>query len=103
MTLLPRDTYEKLEFDKVIQLVESGCTGEIGRALARNLEPSTKFRQINRWLDEVAEFRQGSDERSLFTIGAYDDVEEELRMLRVEGLRTKRSGPGPPERTAATG
>ena len=93
MTLLPRDTYEKLEFDnKILLLVESGCTGEIGRALARNLEPSTKFRQINRWLDEVAEFRQGSDERSMFTIGAYDDVEEELRMLRVEGYVLSEAG-----------
>ncbi|OAV45362.1 endonuclease MutS2 [Lewinella sp. 4G2] len=92
MTLLPRDTYEKLEFDKILELVEANCTGDIGRAIVRNLEPSTKFRQINRWLDETAEFKTGSDERNMFTIGAYEDVEEELRMLRVEGYVLSQTG-----------
>ena len=85
MTLLPSDTYEKLEFDKILRLVEANCMGDIGRALIRNLAPSTKFRQVNRWLDEVAEFQQGTADRNMITVGAYDDVEEELKMLRVEG------------------
>lgn len=92
MTLLPRDTYEKLEFDKILELVEANCSGEIGRAIVHNLEPSLKFREISRWLDEVAEFRLGTDERNMFSIGAYDDVEEEMRMLRVEGYVLSQSG-----------
>ncbi|NJC24722.1 endonuclease MutS2 [Neolewinella antarctica] len=92
MILLPRDTYEKLEFDKILELVEANCNGEIGRAIVRNLEPSTKFREVSRWLDEVAEFRRGSDDRNMFSIGAYDDVEEEMKMLRVEGYVLSESG-----------
>ncbi len=92
MILVPRDTYEKLEFDKILDLIENSCHGEIGRAIVRNLSPSTKFREVNRWLDEVAEFYQGTEERNMFGIGAYDDIEEELKMLRVEGYVLSESG-----------
>jgi len=92
MTLLPRDTYEKLEFDKILLLLEEKCTGEMGQSFVRNLEPSTSVREINRWLDEVAEFKQGTDDRNMFTVGAYDDISEELRMLGIEGYVLSESG-----------
>ncbi|CAH1000428.1 Endonuclease MutS2 [Neolewinella maritima] len=92
MQLLPGDTFEKLEFDKVLALLERQCQGELGRAAARELQPSTKVTEVNRWLDEVAEFRQGTEEKSMFSIGAYDDIGEELRALRVEGYVLVESG-----------
>ncbi|MEM9260976.1 MAG: endonuclease MutS2, partial [Bacteroidota bacterium] len=92
MKLRPADTYEKLEFDKVLQLLEEKCAGELGRSYARTLEPSTGFHEINRWLDEVAEFKQGTADRNMFTIGAYDEIDEELRMLRIEGYVLSESG-----------
>ncbi|MCP9235085.1 endonuclease MutS2 [Lewinella sp. JB7] len=92
MQLLPEDTYEKLEFDKVLALLERQCNGEIGRRAARELRPSLKVTEVNRWLDEVLEFRQGTDERNMFTVGAYDDISEELRALRVEGYVLVESG-----------
>ncbi|NJB85515.1 DNA mismatch repair protein MutS2 [Lewinella marina] len=92
MQLLPADTLEKLEFDKVLALVERQCQGELGRASARQLTPSTDVKEINRWLDQVAEFRQGTEERNMFAITAYEDVDEELRALRVEGYALVESG-----------
>ncbi|MBB4077829.1 DNA mismatch repair protein MutS2 [Lewinella aquimaris] len=92
MQLLPEDTFEKLEFDKVLTLLERQCNGEIGRQAARDLMPSVKVTEVNRWLDEVTEYRQGTDERNMFTIGAYDDISEELRALRVEGYVLVESG-----------
>lgn len=92
MNLLPRDTYEKLEFDKILALLEEQCNGEMGRQLVRDMVPSVKVTHINRWLDEVAEFKQGTAERNMFTIGAYDDVSEELRMLQIEGYVLSESG-----------
>ena len=92
MQLLPGDTYEKLEFDKVLSLLERQCNGEIGRQAARDLVPSTELTVVNQWLNEVAEFRQGTDERGMFSIGAYDDISEELRALRVEGYVLVESG-----------
>lgn len=85
MVLLPEDTYEKLEFDKILVLLEAQCQGEIGRQAARDLTPSVKVTEVKRWLDEVMEFKQGTDDRNMFTVAAYDDVSEELRSLRVEG------------------
>ena len=92
MTLLPRDTYQKLEFDKILKLLEEKCAGELGRDAARTLEPSTSVHEVNRLLDEVAEFKQGTDDRNMFTVSAYDDVSEELRMLRIEGYVLNEAG-----------
>ena len=92
MQLLPRDAYEKLEFDKILKLIEEKCSGDIGRSLARELVPSVKVRQVNRWLDETMEFKQGTDDRNMVSIGAYEDVSEELRMLRIAGYVLSESG-----------
>ena len=92
MLLLPADTPEKLEFDKVLALLERQCHGDLGRLRARRLAPSTKVGEINRWLDEVSEFRQGTEERAMVEIKAYDDVSEELKALRVEGYALVESG-----------
>ncbi|MFT7120785.1 MAG: DNA mismatch repair protein MutS2 [Neolewinella sp.] len=92
MKLLPRDAYEKLEFDKILVLLEEKCNGELGREIVRDLAPSIKVHEINRWLDEVMEFKQGGDDRNMFTVGAYDNVNEELRMLKIEGYVLSESG-----------
>jgi DNA mismatch repair protein MutS2 len=92
MNLQPRDTYEKLEFDKVLKLLEEQCNGEMSRDMVREMKPSTGVRQINRWLDEVDEFKQGTEEKNMFSIGAYDDISEELRMLQIEGYVLSESG-----------
>ncbi len=92
MNLLPGDTYEKLEFDKILHLLHEQCRGELGRRMVIDMVPSVKVREIGRWLDEVSEFRQGSDEKSMFSVGVYDDVSEELRMLEIEGYVLSQSG-----------
>lgn len=92
MQLLPKDAYEKLEFDKILLLLEEKCSGDLGRSIVRDLEPSVKVTEINRWLNEVMEFKQGSDDRNMVTISAYDNVNEELRMLRIEGYVLSESG-----------
>ncbi|MEM9928800.1 MAG: endonuclease MutS2, partial [Bacteroidota bacterium] len=92
MNLLPQDAYEKLEFDKILTLLEEKCNGEMGRDMVRDLRPIAKVRQINRWLDEVADFKQGTEDRNMFSIGAYDDISEELRMLQIEGYVLSESG-----------
>lgn len=92
MNLLPKDAYEKLEFDKVVNLLEAQCNGDMGSQLVRDMVPSLKVTHINRMLDEVAEFKQGTADRNMFTIGAYDDISEELRMLTIEGYVLSETG-----------
>ncbi|PPK86664.1 DNA mismatch repair protein MutS2 [Neolewinella xylanilytica] len=92
MQLLPADTLEKLEFDKILALLERHCNGDLGREAALSVTPSTKVTEINQWLDEVTEFRQGTEDKNMFSITAYDDVSEELKALRVEGYALVESG-----------
>ncbi|MGB3801336.1 MAG: endonuclease MutS2, partial [Lewinella sp.] len=92
MQLLPADTLQKLEFDKVLTLLERHCNGDMGREAALALVPSVKVREINTWLDEVTEFRQGTEEKNMFAVTAYDDISEELKALRVEGYALVESG-----------
>lgn len=85
MQLLPKDLYEKLELDKVLQLLEKECMGEPGRQLARNLEPTDRKSQIEVALNEAQEFKRALENNDYFPVRAYESVDEELEMLKVEG------------------
>ena len=92
MKLLPEDTHQKLEFDKVRQLLEGQCLGELGRSYARELATLTDANSIARALGQTEEFRRGTEDKDIFTLAAYDDVSEELRALRVAGYVLVESG-----------
>lgn len=85
MQLLPRDLYEKLEFDKVLELLEKECLGELGVETVKGLRPADDISLIERSLNEAREFRLSMDENDHFPIFSYSVVSEELRMLEVEG------------------
>lgn len=86
MQLQPRDLYEKLEFNKILDLLEAECYGELGKAKVRALSPLTDPSRIQRLLDETAEFLAILNDKLNFPIGTYEDVAEELRMLEIEGF-----------------
>ena len=92
MQLLPEDVFEKLEFDKVLALLERQCQGELGRQAARSLRPRQRATEVIPLLDQVEEFRRGTEEKQMVQLGAYEDVAEELRALRVEGYVLVESG-----------
>lgn len=92
MQLLPEDTYEKLEFDKILSLLYDQCTGDVGRHYASTLAPSTTLAEIQQWLAETDEFRQGTEEKNMFSISTYDDISDELKALRVAGYVLVESG-----------
>ncbi len=85
MQLLPNDLYEKLEFDKVLQLLERECLGEPGRQLAREARPTSRMSQIEVSLAEAQEYKYAYEHNDYFPIRAYEAIDEELDMLRVEG------------------
>ncbi len=85
MQLLPKDLFEKLEFDKVLHLLEQECMGEPGRALVRELTPSDRKSQIEVALSEAQEFTRSIEHNDHFPVRAYESVDEELEMLKVEG------------------
>ncbi|PHI18558.1 endonuclease MutS2 [Lewinellaceae bacterium SD302] len=85
MNFIPRDAPESLEFEKILQLLEANCQGDLGREKIRGLQPMTDPKLIEKRLDEVAEFKQGMDDKQMLRLGTYEDIAEELKMLKVEG------------------
>lgn len=92
MRFIPKDAFESVEFHKLRALLEESCLGEQGRAKMQQLQPMTDYRLIERRLDEVAEFKQGLDDKTMMSLGAYDSIDEELRQLAVEGYVLAESG-----------
>ena len=85
MLLEPTDLYEKLEFNKILELLEEACLGNLGKEQVRKIQPETAQVSIERKLEEVHEFKRTIEEKELFPVSAYTDVFEELKMLEVEG------------------
>jgi DNA mismatch repair protein MutS2 len=85
MLLEPRDLYEKLEFDKIIELTAKECLGELGASRIAALTPSADMNVIDRQLKEVNELRIAIAKNDKFPIQAYFNVYEELKMLDIDG------------------
>jgi DNA mismatch repair protein MutS2 len=85
MRLEPKDLFEKLEFDKVIGLVEAECLGELGQLQARKIQPLNHREDIIDRLKEVAEYKRSVETNDRIPVAPYSDIEEDLRLLQVEG------------------
>ncbi len=83
MLLQPRDIFEKLEFDKIRQLLEKNCLGELGVKAVGSITPDTDLQTIVRNLNEVQEYRLTIDHNDRFPLSSYTDISEELRYLEV--------------------
>jgi len=83
MQLVPKDFYEKLEFDKIIQLLLRHGMGQPGIDRLQALEPVTDLISIERWLKETAEFRASMEEKTSFPMSHYTDISEYLKQLLV--------------------
>ncbi len=78
----PEDVFQKLEFDKILELVEQECFGELGKLAVLEIYPETDLASITKKLKEVEEYQRtlGNDP---FPISAYEDVAEDLKMLGI--------------------
>lgn len=83
MLLEPKDLYERLEFDKVLELVEQECLGELGREAVRAMVPDTRLGSIEQRLKEVSAFKLTLEKSDVFPITEYFDIAEDLRFLAV--------------------
>ncbi|MCH2043444.1 MAG: Smr/MutS family protein [Saprospiraceae bacterium] len=85
MKIAPNDLYQKLEFDKILELLKTFCLGEAGKASFQQPTIHTDAHRIERSLQETADFVKTYAHSHNFPIAAYFTVDEELRMLRIEG------------------
>ena len=83
MQLEPKDLYEKLEFDKIRNLLQNYCLGELGKAAIYKIGPETELILIRGKLEEVKEFKLTLENDDRFPINSYSEITKDLRMLEV--------------------
>jgi DNA mismatch repair protein MutS2 len=80
----PKDLYSKLEFDKILDLVQKECRGELGRAVILTIRPEINLSIIQQKLNEVEDYRRILDEGIGFPMEAYEDISQDLDYLEIE-------------------
>ncbi len=83
MQLEPKDLYEKLEFDKVLVLLEKECHGDLGREAVRAMPVMTEVVAIERQLNEVWEYKITLEDNDHFPLSTYEDLAEDLKLLAI--------------------
>jgi DNA mismatch repair protein MutS2 len=85
MLFEPRDVLQKLEFDKVIELLENEAVTPMGAAELRSLLPDTSFTRIDLRLREVRDWKLALEKNDRIPLSAFTDIAEDLDLLKVEG------------------
>ncbi len=83
LVFLPEDLLEKLEFDKILDLLAKRCRGSLGKAAARALRPHADFRLITADLKRVVERKESVEAGDAFSMRDYADLSDSLRMLSI--------------------
>ncbi len=83
MRLEPKDLFEKLEFDKVIELLVRECLGEQGIERIVELRPQTNREQIEERLKEVMEMKRSIEHNDRIPLVAYQNIDSDLQLLAI--------------------
>ncbi len=82
--LYPNDLYQKVEFDRIVELLVAYCNGTDGAERAANIEFQTDKNALQRLLDEVEQMRATLADRNPFPARSYACISDELKMLAIE-------------------
>jgi DNA mismatch repair protein MutS2 len=85
MRFEPKDVVVKLEYDKVVDLLEKETLTDMAAEMARNLMPSADFNAIDVSLRETRDFKLALEKNDRFPLQAFPDVRPELKMLEIDG------------------
>lgn len=85
MKFEPRDVFQKLEFDKVLDLLEKEAMTPMAAERLRALTPSLSFQEIDQWLRETREYKLTLEKNDRFPLEAFSDLRPNLRMLEIAG------------------
>ena len=85
MLLFPNDLYEKLEFDKVIQLLIVECLGEPAQLYFFSLIPTADLKTIEQQLKMVRELKLSLEKSDKFPLANYFTIVEDVKLLPIEG------------------
>ncbi len=85
MLFEPKDVFRKLEFDKVLDLLEKEALTPMAGEVLRHISPLTDFKTIDLGLREVREFKLALEKNDRFPIEAFPDITPDLKLLDIEG------------------
>ena len=84
MNLDPTDLLEKLEYDKVRELLALKCYGDAGIKWCKELNPSVDYDDILLGLAEVDAYKLGMEQNHLLALSAYEMADDALEMLEIK-------------------
>jgi DNA mismatch repair protein MutS2 len=82
----PRDVFRKLEFDKVLELLEREAITPMAAEMLAALTPDTSFERIDRSMREVRDWKLALEKNDRIPVSAFSDIRGDLRMLEIEGF-----------------
>jgi DNA mismatch repair protein MutS2 len=85
MVFEPKDVVKKLEFDKVVDLLEKEVLTTMAAELVRAVTPSTDFAKIDLELRETRDYKLALEKNDRFPIQSFPDIRPDLRMLEIDG------------------
>ncbi len=86
MTFEPKDVFRKLEFDKVLDLLEREALTPMAAEALRAIAPLTDFSKIDQSLRETREFKLMLEKNDRFPLERFPDIQPDLKMLDIEGF-----------------
>ncbi len=82
MVLFPDDIYEKLEFDKIIDLAKSYCRGQRAKDILGRAQLFNSKKKIESLLTEVSQLKTLFSEGERLPLRAYEQIDEDLFWMR---------------------
>jgi DNA mismatch repair protein MutS2 len=81
----PNNIFEKLEFDKVIHLLQAECMGEEGFLYFEKPPFYQDIELLEIVLKEVREFKFSLEKNERIPVANYDSIDEDTKMLAIDG------------------
>ena len=81
-------TLDKLEFDRIRQILVRYCRCTLGRELAGRISPSRRPETVRRWLDETVQMAQALRDQGQPPFGGIADIGEQFVRSRAGGGAT---------------
>jgi len=83
--LYPKNLFEKLEFDYVLDTVRSYCNSVLGTLQVAEVKPLADKAEIETWLRQVTEFKLLIENEEPFPTVNYHELSAEIDRLKLEG------------------
>ena len=84
MKLIPTDTLEKLEFDKILLLLQPYAFGQAAKEQILRIQPTGDFQTIQRELNRTLEFKTSIEENDRVPLAQYQKIDEYIGLLKIE-------------------